>query len=274
MFTTVACTTEQHGGWKSKGGSNKPVVPPTFSSGATAERIGPMTIMVSDPYQQLYQDVLICEKSSTIEKQQFTLNYDVIGSLVGFQLFELQTRQIQTPIRTLLTQDDTQWPSLHEMELADISSSKDHLEKLVHDLGVLDPAFAAEISKIMETSTHADPQLPPQLQYFKTSDDGRKCFTTNLLEEDFTTQSYMNLNSDLYAVLSPADQSMLSLFTAVSIFSRRFGMIDLPALKSFVYYAHTKDFQTDIEDASLAPEHLHQLILTFLPEYERTKPEN
>ncbi|MCO5112916.1 MAG: hypothetical protein M9899_01950 [Bdellovibrionaceae bacterium] len=274
LATTAACTTEQNGGWKSKGGSNKPVVPPSFSNAGRTEGPGAMTIMVVNPYQLLAQDVLICEKSNEIQKQQFTLNYDVIGTLIGFDLFEIQRQNTLSLIRTLTHLKHDDLVSIDTMELADVALSEDHLEQILTGLKRLDAFFAEELRNIIDSSTVKSPSDSPSLNFYKTSDDGRKCFTANLLEEDLESQTYTNLNKDLYEAISPRDQSMLSLFTALNVFSRRYGMIDIYGLRDFVYYAHTKDFQTDVENVSVTADNLQQLIKAFLPEYESPNKEN
>ena len=218
--------------------------------------------------------MLICEKSNEIQKQQFTLNYDVIGSLIGFDLFEIQRQNTTSPIRTLTRQKHDDLVSIDTMELADVTLAEDHLDQILNGLQRLDTFFAEELRNIIDSSTVKSPSDSPSLNLYKTSDDGRKFFTANLLEEDFEFQTYTNLNKDLYEAISARDQSMLSLFTALNVFSRRYGMIDIYGLRDFVYYAHTKDFQTDVENVSVTADNLQQLIKTFLPEYESPNNKN
>lgn len=271
MLIGAGCTTEQNGGWKSKGGSNKPIEYPNFSSATMPETLSTIAIRMFNPLVLLEQDALICEQSVQIKGPVYTLNYDVISSMLGFNLFQIHKEERLHPISTLDSQANL---SLHEMEMAHVVSAEDFIAERFAAIRKLDATFADEVLSIISNLQELSAEEPSELSFYKTADDGRKCYTSNLLLEDFEQQKIVNLNPQLFKSLSAQDQSFLLIHSALNVFSRRYGMIDIDQLSNFVYYMHTKDFQSDIEDVNVTPKALHQLLTSFLPEYERTFDED
>lgn len=267
MSFTGACTTDQHGGWKSKGGSRNPVDPPSFTAAEPTTEIFSRTFRVNEA-EQFQKDLLICESSSSATDGQLQLTYDIIGSLIGFELYESQNQRTNVEIKTFENLDHEQHTLLNDLAVAAVTSSEEFLEKYVQAIMPISPAFATAVGEILAKANETPEVLTPELEVYKTADDGRNCFTANLLQENLEDQTYEILNSNLMHQLKAVDQSLLTLHTALNVYARQFGMIDFEQLKKFVFYSHTTDFQNQLASGKISPEMFKKLIHTFLPEYE------
>lgn len=267
LFYSLGCNNDQQGGWKSKGGSRTPV-PPSFSEEITPFST-PESMVIQGRYISTASDLLICESSTQTKEHQLHVSYDIIGTMLGFDLFDARKQDDYT-ITTLKDLElDTETP-LTSLNIIDIESSEVFLVDLLDGLLLHAPVFTENLNNILNSILVRKNALIPELMDYKIADDGRKCFTATIVSPNYENQNFEILNDEIFNNLTKQDQSLLMLYTALYVYARNYGAINLNDLKNFVFYTHTQEFQDIIsETSSETTNQITKLIQTFLPDYEQ-----
>lgn len=279
MFFT-ACNTEQHGGWKSKGGdkipsfrNSEPASTPSISARVAVEQVA---------YNNLNSDLLLCEKTSSVKDKNLNLSYSIIGAMVGFDLTTiLNSTDADLKLKTLQSTDATttdpevSTTSIKDLKLVEVKSLDAFIDRLYNALETVDVKLAQDLINPIKKSVIKPGSEISSLVYFNTADDGRKCYSSNLVEENYFDKNISILDENVFDQISPLDQSLLLLTSSLSILAFENGSSSNKDLLNFVYYLHTEELLKDLEnttDRTNTKNQLLGLVESFIPLYGKPKP--